>query len=224
VWLIWTDLPDSVAAGMERLLDEAERGRADALADLVSRRRFIAAHGAVRVVLGERLGVPPASLRWRYGPHGKPGLAGAEVQVSLSHSGGLAAVAIAGRRRVGIDVQQVVNGLAAARMAARYYPPAEARFVLAAGDPAARAARFTRLWARKEACLKVAGGRLLPGLAQPVMGADLVGGYQATAALIREFPVPPGYRAAVAAEGTARYSITRRWWPAGDHPLCDEIA
>ncbi|MGD0556770.1 MAG: 4'-phosphopantetheinyl transferase superfamily protein [Streptosporangiaceae bacterium] len=214
VWLIRTDPPDPVLADLAVLLDEAERERARTLAHPVSRRRFIAAHGAVRLVLGDCLGAPPASLRWRYGPHGKPGIAGTGVQVSLSHSGDLAALAIADRRRVGIDVQRVLTGLAATTMAARYYPPAEARFVMAAGGRTAQADCFTRLWARKEACLKVTGGRLLPGLAQSVMDTGLAGGYQAATALIRELPVPPGYRAAVAAEGTARYRITRRWWAA----------
>jgi 4'-phosphopantetheinyl transferase len=213
VWLIRIDLPDPLVADLEVLLDEAECERARALAHLASRRRFIAAHGAVRVILGGRLGVPPASLRWRYGPRGKPRLVGADVQVNLSHSGALAALAVASRR-VGIDVQRVLTGLAPARMAVRYYPPAEARFVMAADGPAAQADRFTRLWVRKEACLKVTGGRLLPGLAQAVMGTGLADDYQAATALIREVRVPPGYHAAVAAEDAARYSITRRWWPA----------
>ena len=76
VWLIRTDLPDSVLAGLLPLLDDGERERADALIYPASRRRFIAAHGAFRVILGRRLGVPPASLRWQRGPHGKPELAG----------------------------------------------------------------------------------------------------------------------------------------------------
>jgi 4'-phosphopantetheinyl transferase len=213
--MIRMDLPDLLLTDLEELLDDAERDRARSLAQLASRRRFIAAHGAIRVILGGRLGAPPASLRWRYGPHGKPRLAGTDLQVNLSHSGDLAALAVTSRRRVGIDVQQVLTSLATARMAARYYPPAEVRFVMAADGPTARADRFTRLWARKEACLKVTGGRLLPGLAQAVMDTGLAGDYQAPAALIREVRVPSGYHAAVAAEGGTRYGITRRWWPAG---------
>ncbi len=214
IWLIRTDLPDPVVAELETLLDETERGRARALVHLVNHRRFIAAHGAVRVVLGDRLCTPPTSLRWRYGPQGKPEIAGTDIQVSLTHSGDLAALAIAGHRRVGVDVQEVLAGLTAARMAERYYSPAEARFVMAGGGPAAQADRFTRLWARKEACLKVTGGRLLPGLAQAVLGTGLADGYQAAAALIRDLRVPRGFRGAVAAEGSAPYRITRRWWPA----------
>lgn len=213
IWLIRIDLPDHLATELEVLLDEAELERARALAQPASRRKFIAAHGAARVILGGHLGLPPASLRWRYGPRGKPGLVGTDVQMNLSHSGDLAALAVATRRCVGVDVQRVLTGLDTARMAGRYYPAAEARFVMAADGPDARADRFTRLWARKEACLKVTGDRLLPGLAQAVMGDDLADDYQATTALIREVRMPPGYRVAVGAEGTAHYSITRHWWP-----------
>ena len=94
VWLIRTDLPDEVLAGLETLLDEAERQRAGALLAASHRRRYVAAHGAARVIIGSHLGAPPAQLRWRRGPHGKPELAGpwTGVQVSLSHSGGLAAL------------------------------------------------------------------------------------------------------------------------------------
>ena len=55
VWLIRTDLPEHVLADLLPLLDDGERERAGALAYPDSRRRFIAAHGAFRVILGRRL-------------------------------------------------------------------------------------------------------------------------------------------------------------------------
>jgi 4'-phosphopantetheinyl transferase len=214
VWLIRTDLPDRVVADLGTLLDTGEQARAAALASPVHRRRFIASHGAARVILGHRLAVPAWSLRWRYGPHGKPELAGNELEVSLSHSGDLTAFALTSRRRIGVDVQRVLSGLDVNRMAARYFPPAEARFVRAARMPALRADRFTRLWARKEARLKVTGGRLVPGMKQAVTGA---GGANSGTALIRDLQVPPGFRGAVAAEDIASYRITCHWWPLNGH-------
>jgi len=213
VWLIQTDLPDPVIAGLETLLDDDERARACALLDPGRGRRFVASHGAVRVILGHRLGVAPESLRWRYGPNGKPELAGTEAHVSLSHSGGLAALAMTGRRRVGVDIQEVRPGLAATRMATRFYPAAEARYVMAGHGPAGQAGRFTQLWARKEACLKVTDGRLMSGLQQVVLGTGPADGEQGGTPLIRDLRVPPGFRAAVAAEGATPYRVRRRWWP-----------
>jgi 4'-phosphopantetheinyl transferase len=213
VWLIQTDLPDPVVAGLETLLDDDERARARALLDPVRGRRFIACHGAVRVILGHRLGAPPESLRWGYGPNGKPELAGTQAHVSLSRSGGLAALAVAGRRRVGVDIQEIRPGLVATRMATRFYPPAEARFVMAGRGPAGQAGRFTQLWARKEAGLKVTDGRLMAGLQQVVLDAGPAGGAACGTPLIRDLRTPPGFRGAVAAEGATPYRVTRRWWP-----------
>lgn len=225
VWLIRTDLPAPVLADLETLLDATERQRADATLLPDYRRRFIAAHGAIRVIIGHHLGAPPAQLSWRHGPHGKPELAGAwtGVQVSLSHSGELAALALTSRRRVGVDLQQLPADLDATRMSARFYPPAEARFVTVASGPAGQVNRFIRLWTRKEACVKVVGGRLLPGLKLSVggtgrvvvrdPGGPLPGGPLPGSYLVRDVPVPQGFYAAVAMEGTLPYRVTRHWWP-----------
>jgi 4'-phosphopantetheinyl transferase len=235
VWLIRTDLPDRVLAGLEPLLDDTERQRARALLEAAKRARFVAAHGAARLLIGAALGAPPVQLRWRYGPHGKPELTGpwTGAQVSLSHSGDLAALALTARRRVGVDLQRLLSGVDVAGMARRFYPPADAQFVLAGGDPADRASRFTRLWTRKEACVKVGGGRLVPGLRLPVCGPgqagpdqagpDQIGPGQLVAAgpagslpgplLVRDVPMPAGYYAAVALEGPLPYRVTRHWWP-----------
>ena len=174
VWLIRTDLPEPVLADLLSLLDDGERERARALAYPDSRRRFIAAHGAFRVILGRHLGVPPSSLRWHLGPHGKPELAMPGPCVSFSHSGDYAALATAPGRRVGVDIQQLLPRLDVTRLAARFYPRQEAEFVASAVGPAQQAARFTRLWARKEAYVKVAGGRLLPGLEQVIPPSGVV--------------------------------------------------
>jgi 4'-phosphopantetheinyl transferase len=219
VWLIRTDLPRHVLADLLSFLDDGERERARALAYPDSRRRFIAAHGAFRVILGRHLGVPPASLRWHVGPHGKPELAMPGPRVSFSHSGDLAALATAPGRRVGVDIQQLLPRLDVTRMAARFYPRQEAEFVASAVVPAGQVARFTRLWARKEAYVKVAGGRLLPGLEQVIPPSGVVddgvsrsgGGPPGGSCLVRDVRAPRGYRAAVAAEGTHAYDVIRRW-------------
>jgi 4'-phosphopantetheinyl transferase len=164
-------------------------------------------HDTVRAILGRRLGVPPERIEWRRGRNGKPELIGAAagLRANLSHSGGLAALAVAVGPDVGVDIQRLAPGLNAEGLAARYFRPDEARFVAEAA-PAERLDRFVVLWARKEACLKAAGGRLAEGLRLPVLGeagpGDLVvrdpGGRLPGPYLVRDVPVPAGYRAAVA--------------------------
>jgi 4'-phosphopantetheinyl transferase len=225
VWLIWSDPPGHTLADLSAVLDDAERRRAEALAVDAHRRRFTAAHGAARLIIGHYLGLPPEQVRWRHGPHGKPEVdeasggaaARAGARISLSHSGDLAMLAVTRGRRVGVDVQQFPAGGYAVRMAERYYPPAEARFV-AAGPPAERVRRFVALWTRKEACVKVTGGRLMQGMKLPVCGHRRVlvhdpGGPLPGPYLVRDLPAPPGFSAAVALDGAETYRVSRHVWP-----------
>lgn len=235
VWLIDADLPAAALADLESRLDPAQRQRAAAIPDDRLRRRYLAAHGATRWILAERLGVPAAQLSWQRGPHGKPELAApAGLRFNLSHSGDLAMLAISDRRAVGVDIQVLADQHDARRLAARYFPPAEARYVAAAPDRAGQVDRFVRLWVRKEACVKASGGRLVPGLALPVAGtaAQLLvadpTGERPEPYLVSDVAVPPGFHAAVALVGAGPYRVTwhrfqpdrfqpDRFWP-GSRP------
>ena len=231
VWLIRADQPDPVVSCLEALLDDTERQRAGDLRLAEHRRRFVTAHGAMRVIIGRRLGLPPAQLGWRHGPHGKPELASppGALRFSLSHSGELAALALCVQRAVGVDIQQVPAGLDPVAMSGRYYPPLEASFVAAADRPQRQLARFLRLWTRKEACLKVAGDRLIPGLKLPVRGSGTgsgssgpiivadPGGPLPGPYLVTDVQAPPGFYASVAIAGAEPYRVRKRWWSA-DRP------
>jgi 4'-phosphopantetheinyl transferase len=231
VWLIGAPRSARVLARLEGVLDDEERRRADRLLFEHQRRRFVVAHGAARVILGRLLGVPPARLCWERGAHGKPELAmpaatrvGVLPRVSLSHSGELAVLAVSAVRPVGVDIQRLRDDLDAVAMSARYFTGREASFVAAAERPAGQLDRFARLWARKEACVKATGGRLMQGMALPVHPAvrgpgrargvlvsgtadGLPGPY-----LVRDIPAPQGFRAAVALEGGGAYRVIARRW------------
>jgi 4'-phosphopantetheinyl transferase len=218
VWLIPADLPQAVVAGFPELLDQGERSKLDAIIQAAERRRFLAAHGAARTILAGLAGMPPGELRFETGVNGKPRLAGGPpgLHVNLSHSGGLCLLAVAARE-VGVDVQQVPPGLDPVAMAARRYPPAEAELV--AGGGAGAAELFIRLWARKEACVKAAGGRLMQGLKLPAVGASPLrvaqpGGPLPGPFLVTDIPVPDGYHAAVAVNGDEPYDVVSSWWSA----------
>lgn len=198
MWLVRSPLPDAALARLAGLLDARERARAATL-DPVGRRRFVAAHGAARVLIGERVGGRPEAVRWEFGPHGKPEVDG--VRVSLSHSGDLAAVALTPARPVGVDVQRHTPGLDTHAMAARYFPADEARLVTGA-------AVFATLWARKEACVKATGGRLTQGLALPVAAGPVVRG----AYHVVDVPVPEGFAGAVALHGPEPLRVSTAWW------------
>ncbi|WP_433856836.1 4'-phosphopantetheinyl transferase family protein [Streptomyces kronopolitis] len=223
VWRIPLFAPPHVVAGLAALLgpEERRRGR-QALPD--DRRRFVIAHGATRSLLGGCLGLPPERLCFTHGRWGKPALAGQpRLCFNLSHSGELALLAVAARRPVGIDVERV-RPADRSRSAGRWFPTAEAEFVRTAAGPLQSAARYARLWTRKEAWVKAAGGRMVHGLGLPVgTGPDADGGTAVTDPAgrvpghwsLHGVPAGEGYAAslAVAAEPSAepvRVEV-RRW-------------
>ena len=150
---VWTVHLAGLPAGGE-LLDAAERGRWQRLRTAGLRDRFAAAHWARRRILADHLGVDPAGLRFVTGRWGKPELANQGVFHSLSHSGGVAMVAVSHAAPVGVDVEALRPDLPAGRLARTFFPPPEAGSVRAATDPVAR---YVRLWTRKEAAGKVTG-------------------------------------------------------------------
>jgi 4'-phosphopantetheinyl transferase len=216
VWIVPVDLPPEAVARCRDVLDGSERARAGAFLSQRDRQQYTVAHGALRILAGRALHVTPSALRWDPGPYGKPALVApwSGLSTSLSHSADLVAVAIADGRAVGVDIQHLVSPLDAVAMSTRFYPPAEAAYIATGTDASARAERFTRLWSRKEAVVKAAGGRLWPNLGIAVLGRDVVscadppGAHQ-----VADVPAPAGYRAAVALAGAAPFVTQAMAWP-----------
>lgn len=120
------------------------------------RQRFLASRTALRYVLGEATGQPPADLVFAYSPYGKPWLPhDPQVQFNLSHSEGLGLLAIA-PCPIGVDVERIERKLDLLPLAQRFFPAAEANF-LAALAAADRHCAFLRSWVMKEALLKGTG-------------------------------------------------------------------
>ena len=216
VWIVPVDLPPEAAGRCLDVLDDGERARAATFLSQRDRRQYAVAHGALRILAARELQVTPSALRWDRGPYGKPALAApwTGLSTSLSHSADLIAVAIAVGRAVGVDIQHIAPGLDVVAMSARFYPPAEAAFVADGRDEGARADRFTRLWCRKEAVVKAAGGRLWPNLKIAVLGGDVVGCAEPSGAhRVADVPAPAGFLAAVALVGAAPFVARTLAWP-----------
>ncbi|WP_308167436.1 4'-phosphopantetheinyl transferase superfamily protein [Catellatospora tritici] len=213
VWLVRTDLPAVAVARLAAALDDEELARADGLRRPEDSHRFVVAHGALRHIAAAQLGVRPEHIRWRRGPHGKPELPGGP-QLNLSSSGDLVAVAVSRLRPVGVDVQRLPSRADPVRMAARYYTAEEATYVAEADS----AARFARLWARKEACVKAAGGRLGPHLSLPVLADAVPGPF-----VVADVRAPAGYRAAVAVTGDSPFRTIVRHWAGATIPAVETV-
>jgi 4'-phosphopantetheinyl transferase len=216
VWIVPVDVPPGTVARCRDALDDGERARAAVFLGSRDRQRFTVAHGALRILAGHELKTPPAALSWTPGRHGKPGLAPpwSGLHTSLSHSGDRIAAAISTGRPVGVDIQHLVPGLEVAGLSARFFPPDEARYVAAGRDASEQVDRFAQLWARKEAVVKAAGGRLWPNLKIAVRGRDVVSCAEPAAShRVADVAAPPGYRAAVALTGAAPFAVAAACWP-----------
>jgi 4'-phosphopantetheinyl transferase len=205
VWLIRPAATGRSADDLTGVLDETEQQRAAAFARAEDRHRFEVVHGAARRLVGRRLGVAPAELRWTVGPYGKPELTDG-LHVSLSYAEGLCLCAVA-TRPVGVDVQR---SKPADAIAERFFPHAERRALAVEPDG------FTRLWVRKEALVKAAGGRLMDGLRIPVDTPDPVPYPAGGVYRITDVPVPRGHHAAVALAGAGEYEVAASSYPPGD--------
>ncbi|MBZ3906736.1 4'-phosphopantetheinyl transferase family protein [Streptomyces griseiscabiei] len=215
VWTVPLDGSPATVAALAGLLSPCEAERGGRCRFAADRRRFVVAHAALRLILADRLDVPPEEVRLRRGRHGKPRLAGgSDLRFNLSHSGDLALVAVTRYDEVGVDVDRLRPGLPVEPLAERFFPASEARFVAEAAGPTERAGRFLRLWTRKEAVVKAAGGRLVQGLGLAVCGADGVvrdpSGQLRGAWSVLDLPVPDGHRAALAVAGPTAPRISVR--------------
>ena len=142
-------------AALRATFSAAEEGRFQSFATDALRSRWGAGRGILREVLGRAMAVEPARVQLKYGPHGKPQVAGSPIRFNISHSGDLAVIALA-RVEVGVDVE-LPRPRRSDAIARRFYAPGEIERLFAQTDPAARADAFFRLWTCKEAFLKVTG-------------------------------------------------------------------
>lgn len=222
VWIIPVDVPPDIALRCRGVLDDSERARASGFVSPRDQQRFAIAHGALRILVGHELKTRAAALTWTPGRYGKPGLAPpwSGLHTSLSHSGDMIAAAISTDRPVGVDIQHLVPGLDAVGLSARFFPPDEAEYVAAGRDASARADRFAHLWARREAVVKAAGGRLWPNLEIAVRSRDVVSCAEpASSHRVADVTAPTSFRAAVALTGAAPFVMEAVGWPgAGTAP------
>lgn len=159
VWRI--DLEGAVLApALLPLLWAEERDRAARFHFARDRDRFIVTRGALRCILAHYLVLSPHDVCFRYGPHGKPALDPgqnvADLRFNLSHTDGLALLAVAAERDLGIDVERVRTGMAREGIAEQFFTRAEVA-ALRALPPDIQDDAFFACWTRKEAYVKARG-------------------------------------------------------------------
>jgi 4'-phosphopantetheinyl transferase len=164
VWTAWLDGATPQSDSLERLLSSEERERAQRLGEPQVSRRFVARRALRRRILARYVDCAPERLELRGDPRGRPSLGGGgdAPAFSISHSAGLAAVAVARAAALGVDVERVSDAVEPLEIAERFFSAREIA-ELRAAPPSERPERFFALWTAKEAYAKAVGeGLRLP--------------------------------------------------------------
>lgn len=211
VWRRSLDCTSVMADKLNQLLSADERLRAQRFHFDRDRRRFIVRRAALRIILSSYLRAEPRELRFESGPQGKPRLAGEfagkALEFSMTHSQGMALLAVGAGQRIGIDLECVRPLPDLDRLLSLCLSPAEISGLDAADllDPLDR---FYRYWTCKEACLKAIGiglSRPLDSVRISLPAADATGtaevccgSDETTGLFVRSFSPFTGYGAAAA--------------------------
>lgn len=205
---LWS-APTAGAASDQTLLTPGEREAAARFRLDSAKDAFVASRAAQRRVLGRYLGCAAEAVtiardcRHCGKDHGRPYVAGAPVDFSVSHSAGWLLVAVVADGLVGVDLERVSDARAVDELANRVLGPAEQEQFLMAprGD---RPGWFIWAWARKEAALKLTGH----GIVVPLADLNVTGpiasvsprpsGWPAEPIYLRDVPATPDLRAALA--------------------------
>ncbi len=216
VWLTSTELGEERVQDYLKMLTSAELARAQKFKSEAKYREYVITRGLLRRMLCEVAGLDLSGVDFSYGEHGKPCLPGSAstkaVAFNVSHSHGLALVALAAGGRLGVDLERIRPEAAWQELAERYFSRAECRALQAQAPDQRRRAFFT-CWTRKEAFVKALGAGVSYGLKEFDVSVDPAeacarltlrradehaGGW-----LLKNLQVPTGYTAALAIDRPA---------------------
>ncbi|MBC6366460.1 4'-phosphopantetheinyl transferase superfamily protein [Algoriphagus sp. AK58] len=211
IWQMRLDLPEEHINIFTEILSADELDRANRFYFEKDRSRFISARGMLRIILSQYLGLDPKKLLFEYSNYGKPEFRSESgfqsLKFNLSHSEGIALLAVTRYKNIGIDVERIRDDIALDPIANLFYSNEEISSLERIGEKRKKEWFYT-LWTRKEAFLKATG----KGLSYPLKECDVsfrYGGKFSSVTINKEksdwmvkdlFPIL-GFAAALAVEG-----------------------
>jgi 4'-phosphopantetheinyl transferase len=163
LWWVTLDRPRDDWRDLAGALSTEERARAERFGTELLKQRWIAGRATLRLLLGRVLGLAPSSVPLTRGRRGRPELAAAPPDFNVSHTRGMALIAIADAMpegmRIGVDVEHRERQVNADGLSRKFLSERE-RAAMAAMAPEQRRYRFLRLWTCKEAMSKATGDAL----------------------------------------------------------------
>ncbi len=168
VWPLALDAPDALINDIaETTLSAQECARAARFINAQARRQFVLTKAFLRRALASALRCHSTEVHFDEGEHGKPYLGApfreTDITFNVSHTAGLALVALTVRHEIGVDVEAIRLNLDWPPLARRFFSIAEYNAInTLPTDEQHRA--FFACWARKEAVLKATGKGIFGGL------------------------------------------------------------
>ncbi len=176
LWRLILSASQRVQQSLWRTLSEDEQERAQRFIKPADQQGFVIVRGRLRWLLGQYLGIDPAAVKFSYGTKGKPRLTeteqGLDIRFNLSHSHGMALIAVAPGQDLGIDLEQINPHMDYEGITRRFLTCGEQQALFRRSETE-RCAMFFKLWTRKEACIKALGGSIASGLEHIDVSADL---------------------------------------------------
>ena len=167
VWRVKLDLSADEITKLTTILAEDEQLKANRFRFAEHQRRYIAARGILRRLIGIYLNITGDSVKFEYNSRGKPKIAEflnhQNLQFNVSHSQELALCGITRDRRIGIDLEYLRDIDDAAKIAQRFFSPTESALIASLHGEEQKQV-FFQLWTAKEAYLKAIGSGLAGGL------------------------------------------------------------
>jgi 4'-phosphopantetheinyl transferase len=195
VWRARLDVDAATFRGLSRSISPDERVRAKGFRRALDRRRFVAARAFLRRILAKYVRVSCRALTFQYDPYGKPQLqrhcGATPVSFNLSHCGDTAMYAVALRRNIGVDLEQLRPVRDCERIARRRFPDADVLALMNLPVEQRRSAFFA-CWVRNAALAKATDNG--------VRGLGVTSGNGVTLVDLAPFR---GHVAALAVEGAA---------------------
>ncbi len=147
----------------EAVLSQDELERADRFQLAGLRDRYCAGRCALRTTLSRYLSIAPEAIVFQYNEHGKPLLAGCELDFNLSNAHDLMLLGVTHGRMIGVDLEKRGRKVESSSIAKRFFSTHEVSQLesLPVED---RGEAFLRGWVRKEAYVKALGTGISGGL------------------------------------------------------------
>ncbi len=172
VWRVSLAQTESCLQSLQQTLSTDEQTKAERFHFPKDRSQFIVSRGALRAILSRYLNINSHILRFDYNPYGKPSLIAAQggdtLRFNLSHSRGIALIALTQNRDIGVDIEGINPNISYLEIAESFFSSLENTMLRSLPEHLQLTAFFT-CWTRKEAYIKAVG----KGLSIPLNQFDV---------------------------------------------------